>query len=130
MSRTGVAGLCLSTALLASVAPATVAAPRSAPPPWHARAELCVATPVDSPRCGPAQADRLADGTIRLRIDDVAYQLQLRSHQVDVVLMHGAMQVDDFSAPFEWIGEALRFVDATRGLRYEIRFPAGRPSAY
>ncbi|MEO5696262.1 MAG: hypothetical protein ABIQ60_03900 [Burkholderiaceae bacterium] len=126
MTPASAAGLFLGAALLSSAA---LAVDGSAPPSWHASAELCVATPVDSQRCGPAQADRLADGTIRLRIDDIAYQLQLRSREVDVVLMHGTLQVDDFSAPFEWIGDVLRFVDIARGLRYEIRFPSGRPPA-
>jgi hypothetical protein len=46
------------------------------------------------------------------------------------VLTHGAMQIDEFIAPFEWIGRSLRFVDANRSARYEVRLgerKAARP---
>ena len=105
---------------------ATAAAPAAAPgQPGIGRhaAELCVATtPNAVPHCGLAQADVGIDGKLRVRVDDVVYHLQLRSSQLDVVLMHGAVQIDAFSAPYEWQGGALKFSDSERAARYEIRF--------
>jgi hypothetical protein len=103
----------------------------AAPSPAGARpsagrhaAELCVTTPTAPPSCGPAQADLRGDGTLRLRIDDVVYSLRLRSSQADLVLMHGAVQIDEFTVPYEWVGSTLRFNDDERSVRYEVRFPA------
>jgi hypothetical protein len=103
----------------------------AAPSPTDARpgagrhiAELCVTTTTAPPSCGPAQADFRADGTLRLRIDDVVYRLRLHSSQADLVLLHGAVQIDEFTAPYEWVGSTLRFDDGERSVRYEVRFPA------
>ena len=42
--------------------------------------------------------------------------------------MHGAVQIDEFSVPYEWVGRALRFNDPDRGVRYEVDFDAGKRS--
>jgi hypothetical protein len=84
-------------------------------------AELCVATATAEPSCGPAQAELRRDGSARVRIDDLVYHLQLHSSQVEVVLMHGAVQVDEFTVPYEWVGRSLQFNDE-RKVRYEVRF--------
>ncbi|MEP6875973.1 MAG: hypothetical protein ABI887_16565, partial [Burkholderiales bacterium] len=55
-------------------------------------AELCVANASAVPSCGPAQVELRRDGSARVRIDDLVYRLQLNSSQVEVVLMHGAVQ--------------------------------------
>jgi hypothetical protein len=85
-------------------------------------AELCVATATAEPSCGPAQAELRRDGSARVRIDDLVYHLQLHSSQVEVVLMHGAMQIDEFTVPYEWVGRNLQFSDDERQVRYEVRF--------
>jgi len=85
-------------------------------------AELCVTTASAAPSCGPAQVDLRRDGSARVRIDDLVYRLQLHSSQVEVVLMHGAVQIDDFTVPYEWVGSSLQFVDDDRKVRYEVRF--------
>jgi hypothetical protein len=55
-----------------------------------------------------------------VRIADIVYHLQLHSSQLDVVLMHGAMQIDGFVAPYEWAGQALQFDDLEKRTRYEL----------
>jgi len=87
-------------------------------------ATLCVATSAAEPSCGPAQVDLRRNGSARVQVDDVVYRLQLHSSQVEVVLMHGAMQVDEFTVPYEWVGRSLQFRDDERHVRYEVRFPA------
>ena len=86
-------------------------------------AQLCVATSAAPPSCGPAQADLGANGSLRVRVDDVVYHLQLRSSQVEIVVMHNVVQIDEFVVPYEWVGHTLRFRDDERHSRYEIRFP-------
>jgi hypothetical protein len=115
--------LWVASAALAACAAAS-AAPGTAPEAGRHAAELCVATLPKPPSCGPAQVDVRADGTMRVRIDDVVYNLQLRSSQVDVVVMHNIVQIDEFTAPFEWAGSALTFNDDGRRSRYELRFAA------
>jgi hypothetical protein len=85
-------------------------------------AELCVATATAEPSCGPAQVELRRDGSARVRIDDLVYRLQLHSSQVEVVLMHGAVQVDEFTVPYAWVGRSLQFNDDDRKVRYEVRF--------
>ena len=110
-------------ALVAVVAGGSNAA---SPPPLNAglhAAELCVATLPRPASCGPAKVELRADGSMRLRIDDIAYTLTLHSSQVDVIVMHNIVQIDGFSAPYEWLGRTLQFVDGERRARYEVRFP-------
>ena len=64
-----------------------------------------------------------------MRIDDVVYRMQLHSSQVEIVLMHGAVQIDEFTAPYAWVGKTLQFVDGAKNARYEVRFPAGKAAA-
>jgi hypothetical protein len=103
---------------------AAPSAPDARPSAGRHAAELCVTTTTAPPSCGPAQADLRGDGTLRLRIDDVVYRLQLHSSQAELVLMHGAVQIDEFTVPYEWVGSTLRFNDDERSVRYEVRFPA------
>ena len=114
---------------LLSVLAIGAAAPLAAQPPFGRHdGELCVAIGAAPASCGPAQID-LHPGMLRLRIDDIVYRLHLRDRDVEVVLMHGAMQVDDFTVPFDWAGDVLRFEDAPRAARYEVRFAAHGSSA-
>ena len=118
----------LRIALLALAVPGSASAAVSEGRPALGRhaAELCVTTALAEPSCGPAQAELRRDGSARVRIDDLVYRLQLHSSQIDVVLMHGAMQIDEFTAPYEWAGRTLRFSDSDRNMRYEVRFTAVR----
>lgn len=98
----------------------------AAPAAGRHTAELCVATLPKPPSCGPAQVDLRADGTIRLRVDDIVYNLQLHSSQVEVVVMHNIVQIDGFTVPYEWVGNTLQFTDGDRNSRYEIRINQGQ----
>ena len=115
------AGLWIVFAMLA-VGSASAAVSEGRPAVGRHAGELCVATASAAPSCGPAQVDLRRDGSARVRIDDLVYRLQLHSSQVEVVLMHGAMQVDEFTVPYEWVGGALQFNDDERKVRYEVRF--------
>jgi hypothetical protein len=107
-------------ALLGACALPASAAP-STPAPGRYEARLCTAR-LDgaAPDCGPAEAELHRGGRMRVQVSDIVYRLELRSSQVDVVLMHGTMQIDEFTAPCEWVGPTLRFTDAQKGLRYEL----------
>jgi len=93
----------------------------AAPSAGSYAAELCVATSNAAPSCGPAVFDLQAGGVARLRVSDFVYRLKLNSSQVEVALMHGAMQVDEFVAVYEWAGNSLQFVDADKNARYELK---------
>jgi hypothetical protein len=106
------------TALAAGVA---LAAPS---PPGRYDAELCVATrPGAAPTCGAADVD-IAPGVVRVRVADIVYRIALRRDQLDVETMHGAMQIDEFSAAYLWEGTTLVFSDADKDVRYEVRIGA------
>jgi hypothetical protein len=84
-------------------------------------AQLCVAVAAAAPSCGPAQVELQAGGAARVRVSDFVYRLKLNSSQVEVALMHGAMQIDEFVAVYEWAGNSLQFVDADKNARYELK---------
>ncbi|MEP7298280.1 MAG: hypothetical protein ABI702_19020 [Burkholderiales bacterium] len=119
MLRTGVAWIVCGWLAAGS---ASAALSEGRPAVGRHAGELCVATASAAPVCGPAQVDLRRDGSARVRVDDVVYRLQLHSSQVEVVLMHGAMQIDEFTAPYDWVGSALQFNDDERQVRYEVRF--------
>ena len=100
------------------------AAPLARPEAGRHAAELCVATLPQPPRCGPAQVDLRADGSLRMRIDDIVNNLKRNSSQAEVIVMHNVVQIDEFTAPYEWVGSRLQFKDDDRNSRYEIRFPS------
>ncbi|MBX3603809.1 MAG: hypothetical protein KF788_00980 [Piscinibacter sp.] len=103
--------------LLAAAAPA-LAAPGPGPGRYDGR--FCVTVASAAPDCGTAVVDVLRERRLRVRIADIVYHLQLHSSQLDVVLMHGAMQIDGFVAPYEWAGQALQFDDLEKRTRYEL----------
>jgi hypothetical protein len=106
-----------------SVLAVSAGATRVTPAPGRWTATLCVWTSTAPPNCGPVQADLARDGSMQLRIDDIVYHLRLHSTQVDIVLMHGAMQIDEFTVPYMWSGRTLKFSDDEHDARYEVRFP-------
>ena len=90
-------------------------------------AQLCVTTGSAAASCGPAEVDLQAGGSARVRISDISYRLQLKSSQIDVVLMHGSMQIDEFTSPYAWVGNALQFTDGDKRARYELTLGERRP---
>ncbi|HEY4956422.1 MAG TPA: hypothetical protein VII31_01290 [Caldimonas sp.] len=87
-------------------------------------AQFCVATrPEAPPTCGAADVE-VAGRRLSVRVADIVYRLALRGAQVDVETMHGRMQIDEFSAAYEWSGATLRFSDADKSVRYEVRLGA------
>jgi hypothetical protein len=121
------AGLWVALAALAAGG-ASAAVADGRPALGQHAAELCVANASAAPSCGPAQVELRRDGSARVRIDDLVYRLQLNSSQVEVVLMHGAVQVDEFTVPYAWVGRSLRFTDDERQVRYEVRFAKRGPN--
>ena len=112
--------------LLALALPAAEAA---GPPPGRYQASLCVATsPAAPPSCGEALLEIGAGDRLRVSVADIVYRLRLRPHQLDVATMHGAVLIDEFSAEYDWSDGALRFVDAAKAVRYEVR-PGARIGA-
>ncbi len=49
-----------------------------------------------------------------VRISDIAYRLTLHPDALDVVLMHGAMQIDAFTTLYRWEDERCVSTTATR----------------
>jgi hypothetical protein len=92
-------------------------------------AQLCVAVSAAAPSCGPAQVELQASGAARVRVSDFVYRLKLNSSQVEVALMHGAMQIDEFVALYQWAGNSLQFADADKGARYELKLGERKSAA-
>ncbi len=104
--------------LVAATAATTAAG--AAPPAGPYSAQLCVSVSGQPASCGPAQAQVLKDGDLRIRIADVVYHLHFQDNFVIGVTLHGAMQVADFASPYRWQGRLLQFYDSPRGLRFEL----------
>ena len=98
----------------------------TAPAAGRYTGQLCVANRASEPQCGPANVVLHNPRQAELRISDMRYSLTLHSSQVDVVLKHGAMQIDGFTGTYEWAGtghnRTLRFVDADKRVTYEVQF--------
>ena len=108
---------------LAQAQPASSTA--SPPAPGRYSARLCVqplAGPAAESNCGPADALVQRGNKAVLRISDIVYRLELHSSQVDVVLMHGTMQIDGFTTVYDWQGDILQFDDREKGMRYAVHF--------
>lgn len=98
----------------------SVTGPGGGPGVGTYEARLCVATAAQPPSCGPAEAEWRAGGWARVRVSDIAYQLQLRDSQVDVTTWHGAMEIDGFTANVARTGRTLRFTDPDKNVNYEV----------
>jgi hypothetical protein len=115
-------------AALSALLAATGAASTTAPPGRY-DGELCVATrPQVAPTCGPAEVE-VTPARISVRVADIVYRLALRPAQLDVETLHGQMQIDEFSADYEWQGTTLRFSDAAKDVRYEVRIGVRRAAS-
>ena len=122
----GASGLAMSVSLAASLAAAAV--PAHTPVPGRYAAQLCVTLSAAPLRCGSAEVDWQRDGQARVRVSDISYRLQLHRSQVEVVLLHGATQIDEFVSPFAWVGSSLKFADAARNTGYELRLGGRLPA--
>jgi hypothetical protein len=92
-------------------------------------AQLCVATRVDeAPTCGAAEVE-VAGSRLSVRVADIVYRLALRNGELDVATIQGRMEIDEFSAAYQWAGDTLRFSDAAKNVRYEVRLGARRTAA-
>jgi hypothetical protein len=92
-------------------------------------AQLCVATRADqAPTCGAAEVE-VAGQRLSVRVADIVYRLALRNGELDVATSQGRMEIDEFSAAYQWVGDTLRFSDAAKNVRYEVRLGARRTSA-
>ncbi len=112
------AAACVGALAFASV----VASAQATPVPGRYGGELCVTTPASpAPGCGPAEVELQAGGGARVRISDISYRLQIKRSQVEVVLMHGGTQIDEFVSPYEWVGRTLQFTDIDKRARYALR---------
>jgi hypothetical protein len=94
----------------------------AAPAPGRYEATLCVSTSAaEPPSCGAAEFELRSKTLAQVRVADVVYRLRLKPAQVDVMTMQGSMEIDEFSALYEWNGGVLRFTDPDKNVRYEIR---------
>lgn len=108
---------------------AASAAGANAPALGRYEGQFCVTVASDSvTSCGPAEVDVLRDRRLRVRISDIVYRLKLHSSQVEVVLMHGTMQIDEFVAAYDWAGTALQFDDIDKRTHYELRLTPRTPA--
>jgi hypothetical protein len=110
--------------LLCGLGGSALAAP---PPPGLSAGELCVSVADAAASCGPVELRWRDRSRVQLQVSDIVYRLRLHSSQVEVTLMHGSMQIDEFTATYEWHGEVLRFDDIAKRTRYELR-PMPRPA--
>lgn len=122
--RRGVVPLALAAVLLAPPAGAQTVRP------GRYEAQLCVATQPDAAAtCGPAELDVASASRLSVRVADIVYRLALHGAQLDVATMHGRMQIDEFSAAYDWKGDTLRFGDPAKDVRYEVRVGARKRAA-
>jgi len=98
---------------------------QAAPAAGSYEAQLCVTLAAQPPSCGAAQA-QLSGGRLQVKVSDIVYRLKLQPQrargQLDVLLMQGTMQIDEFSSTYEWAANKLLFDDADKQTRYEVQF--------
>jgi hypothetical protein len=98
-----------------------------APPPAGLYdAQMCVGVGAAPLSCGPVTAQVGSAGQTLVRINDIAYRLQVHADQLGVTLMHGTMQIDGFFARYQWQGSNLRFIDPEKATRYELKLGTRR----
>ena len=59
----------------------------------------------------------------------MVYDLRLYNSQVEVIVMHNIVQIDEFKVSYTWVGSTLQFKDQERNSLYEIRFGQDRRAA-
>ena len=118
-------------AALLLLAATAVPAGAAGPAPGRYAATFCVSPSAVAPlSCGPVELAVRSGTRVDVRAADIVYRLRLRSSQLDVVTLHGKVTIDEFSADYAWKDGVLRFVDADKQARYEVRpgtrLPSGR----
>ena len=94
-----------------------------APPDGRYDGELCVSTAAQPPNCGAVEAWLFnGSGNAQVMVSDIIYRLSLKDGWLDLMLVHGQMPIDRFSAAYRWSGDVLRFTDIDRSVHYSIRF--------
>jgi hypothetical protein len=121
--RTAARAVLAAAAALAAALPLAAAA-QPAPAPGRYDGELCVATGDASADCGPVQVTLRPRGRLQVRLADIEYRLQLHASRLDLVLMHGTMQIDGFAASYAWQGRVLAFSDPDKPVHYRLRVAA------
>ncbi|MEO7152192.1 MAG: hypothetical protein ABIX46_10855 [Burkholderiaceae bacterium] len=115
-------------ALVATLVVAACSIVRGAPTDGRYDGELCVATSATNPpSCGPAEVS-LSGAQARVQVSDIVYRLTLRGDRLDLVLMHGTMQIEGFSTAYAWEDRVLRFQDPDKPVRYRVRFADQTPN--
>ena len=72
----------------------------------------------------------MAPARISVRVADIVYRLAAASRRSSTSRRCTAqMQIDEFSAAYDWDGTTLRFSDAAKDVRYEVRIGARRTAA-
>ncbi len=118
----------VTVALVASLLAADAAAQPTSPGRYDA--QLCVATRADARlNCGAAEVDLSSGHRLSVRVADVVYRLALHDARLDVSMMQGSMEIDEFSAAYKWKGDTLLFGDPAKDARYEIRVGGKRGPA-
>lgn len=87
--------------------------------------QMCVRPLQAAPKaadCGAVEIVKESGNQLAVRISDIVYRLQLHASHLDMVLMHGAMQIDELITAYDWQDKTLHFDDADKGMRYEIHF--------
>jgi hypothetical protein len=110
---------------------AASAASAATPGPGRYDAQLCVATQAGAaPSCGAVDVEVKSRGRVGVRVADIVYRLTLRSSQLDVTTSQGTMQIDQFSSPYDWAGDTLRFADTAKDVHYEVRLGARKAAGH
>ena len=107
---------------------AGVVSANAAPGAGRYDARLCVILAEQQPSCGPAQAQLRSGGRVQVQVSDIEYRLRLKNQRAEVLLMHGTMQIDEFTTPYDWAGSVLRFRDADKKTSYEVHFSERLPT--
>ncbi len=102
---------------------------------WLAAASAAsAATPgpgrYDAQLCGAVDVEVKSRGRVGVRVADIVYRLTLRSSQLDVTTSQGTMQIDQFSSPYDWAGDTLRFADTAKDVHYEVRLGARKAAGH
>lgn len=114
------------------VCAASAATAGEMPAPGIHAGHMCVhpiAGVPDAKGCGAVEIWLLRNDLAVVRYSDIAYRIALFPDALDIILMHGAMQIDGFVTPlYRWHGTELHFDDREKGMRYRIEFaPAAGP---
>jgi hypothetical protein len=119
--------LVLALAAVAGASAAAADTPSIRPTqPGRYDATLCVRHADEAPSCGAAELELRGGGVVRVHVSDIVYQVRVGPAPGEVLVLQGAMQIDEFVSGAAWSGALLRFEDAEKRLRYEVEVAAAR----